>query len=157
MALDTYGLWRRLSPLPGGSRVFSAGVCLRAPYFATVLPHVSTLRPGYCEVRAPKWVGVHNHLGTFHAIAACNLAEVAMGMLAEATVPRSHRWIPKGMRVDYLTKATTALRAVAALDPVPEFTDSRELEIPVSLQDASGTEVVHAVITVWVTPRAASA
>ncbi len=25
--------------------------------------------------------------GTFHAIAACNLAEAAMGMLSEATVP----------------------------------------------------------------------
>jgi Domain of unknown function (DUF4442) len=32
---------------------------------------------------------------TVHAIASCNAAEVAMGMLMEATVPRSHRWIPK--------------------------------------------------------------
>jgi Domain of unknown function (DUF4442) len=38
---------------------------------------------------------VYNHLHTVHAIASCNAAEVAMGMLMEATVPRSHRWIPK--------------------------------------------------------------
>jgi hypothetical protein len=41
---------------------------------------------------------VYNHLGAVHAIASCNAAEVAMGMLMEATVPRSHRWIPKAYK-----------------------------------------------------------
>jgi acyl-coenzyme A thioesterase PaaI-like protein len=65
------------------------------PYFASVLPHVVRMEPGLAEVRVPKWFMVYNHLHTVHAIAACNAAEVAMGMLMEATVPRSHRWIPK--------------------------------------------------------------
>jgi uncharacterized protein DUF4442 len=60
-----------------------------------VLPHVVRMEPGLAEVRVPKWFMVYNHLHTVHAIAACNAAEVAMGMLMEATVPRSHRWIPK--------------------------------------------------------------
>jgi Domain of unknown function (DUF4442) len=47
------------------------------------------------------WFYVYNHLHTVHAIASCNSAEVAMGMLMEATVPRSHRWIPKAMTVQY--------------------------------------------------------
>jgi hypothetical protein len=67
----------------------------RVPYFASVMPHVVRMEPGLAEVRIPKWVMVYNHLGTVHAIASCNAAEVAMGMLMEATVPRSHRWIPK--------------------------------------------------------------
>ncbi|MGA9871447.1 MAG: hotdog fold domain-containing protein [Rhodococcus sp. (in: high G+C Gram-positive bacteria)] len=151
----TYALWRRLPRNRFGSALFSAGMCVRVPYFGSVLPYVRSLEPGRCEVSAPKWWGVRNHLGTFHAIAACNLAEVAMGMLAEATVPPSHRWIPKAMTVRYIGKATTSLTAVAELDEVPDFEavgDGAEVQIPVSIRDRSGAEVVHAEITVWVSP-----
>jgi hypothetical protein len=37
------------------------------------------------------------HLGQ----SVINSTEVAMGMLMEATVPRSHRWIPQAMTVQY--------------------------------------------------------
>ena len=92
---STYAAWRRLSGRPGGTRLFSAAAMARVPYFASVLPHVVRMEPGLAEVRVPKWFMVYNHLHTVHAIASCNAAEVAMGMLMEATVPRSHRWIPK--------------------------------------------------------------
>ena len=58
--------------------------------------------------RGLKWFFVYNHLHTVHAIASCNAAEIAMGMLMEATVPTSHRWIPKSMNVQYLEKAPPA-------------------------------------------------
>jgi hypothetical protein len=48
-----------------------------------------------------EWFFVYNHLHTVHAIASCNAAEIAMGMMMEATVPTSHRWIPKAMTVRY--------------------------------------------------------
>ena len=56
-----------------------------------------------------------------------------------------------------LEKATTSLRACAELDP-PDFTqmtegsDGFELVVPVTVTDRSGTEVLHADITTWVTP-----
>jgi hypothetical protein len=106
------------------------------------------------DAREHQWFFVYNHLHTVHAIASCNAAEVAMGMPMEATVPRSHRWIPKAMTVQYLEKATTSLRARAQLEP-PDFTritDGFELVVPVTVTDRSGTEVVHADITTWVTP-----
>ena len=78
------------------------------------------MEPGFAEVAVPKWFFLYNHLHTVHAIASCNAAEMAMGMLMEATVPTSHRWIPKAMNVQYLEKATTSLRAQARLDP-PDF------------------------------------
>jgi hypothetical protein len=90
-------------------------------------------------------VFVHNHLHTVHAIAACNAAEMAMGMLMEATVPRTHRWIPKAMTGQYLAKATTSLRAQARLDP-PDFsqlTGGVDLVVPVRVTDRSGTEVAR--------------
>jgi acyl-coenzyme A thioesterase PaaI-like protein len=114
---------------------------IRVPYFASVLPRVVRMEPGLAEVTVPKWFFVHNHLSTVHAIASCNAAEMAMGMLMEASVPTSHRWIPKGMTVRYLEKATTSLRATARIE-VPDFTTITQ-----------GTElVVHADITTWVTP-----
>jgi acyl-coenzyme A thioesterase PaaI-like protein len=150
---STYSAWRRLSGRPGGTWLFSAAAMARVPYFASVLPHIVRMEPGLAEVRIPKWVFVYNHLHTVHAIASCNAAEVAMGMLMEATVPRSHRWIPKAMNVQYLAKATTSLRAQAHLDP-PDFagvTDGFELVVPVTVTDRDGNEVVHADITTWIT------
>jgi acyl-coenzyme A thioesterase PaaI-like protein len=151
---STYAAWRRLSGRPGGTRLFSVAAMARVPYFASVMPHVVRMEPGLAEVRIPKWFMVYNHLNTVHAIASCNAAEVAMGMLMEATVPRSHRWIPKAMTVQYLGKATTSLHACARLDP-PDFahiTDGVDIVVPVSVTDRSGNEVVHADITTWVTP-----
>jgi acyl-coenzyme A thioesterase PaaI-like protein len=133
--------------------MFSLAAMARVPYFASVLPHVRRMEPGLAEVDVPKWFLVHNHLKTVHAIASCNAAEMAMGMLMEATVPTTHRWIPKAMNVQYLQKATTSLRATARID-VPDFgsaTEGFELVVPVSVTDRGGTEVVHADITTWVT------
>lgn len=153
-ATTTYRMWQRLEGLPMGSRLFSAAAMTRVPYFASVLPHVRLMEPGLAEVDVPKWFFVHNHLHTVHAIASCNAAEMAMGMLMEATVPTSHRWIPKSMNVQYLQKATTSLRATASIDP-PDFsaiTEGVEVVVPVRVTDRSDTEVVHADITTWVTP-----
>jgi acyl-coenzyme A thioesterase PaaI-like protein len=147
-------MWKRLASQPGGSRLFSAAAMVRVPYFASIVPHVVRMEPGYAEVMVPKWFLVYNHLRTVHAIASCNAAEIAMGMLMEATVPTSHRWIPKSMTVQYLQKATTSLRARAGLEP-PDFgaiADGTEIVVPVSVIDRSGAEVVHAEITTRVTP-----
>lgn len=162
----TYSLRKRLPANLLGNALFSAGMIAKVPYFGTVLPLVQEMRPGYCRVVSPNWFGVHNHLGTFHAIAACNLAETAMGMLMEATVPSSHRWIPKAMNVQYLAKGTTRLTAHAELareagtaddgSAVPiDFAalgDGADVVVSVRVCDTSGTEVVHADITTWVTP-----
>ena len=149
----TYRAWKQLSERPGGTRLFSAAAMVRVPYFASVLPHVLVMEPGLAEVAVPKWFFVYNHLHTVHAIASCNAAEVAMGMAMEATVPTTHRWIPKAMTVQYLAKATSSLRAVAEFD-VPDFgaiTDGTEITVPVRITDRGGVEVVHADITTWVT------
>jgi acyl-coenzyme A thioesterase PaaI-like protein len=154
MPTTTYRMWQRLSAVPTGTRLFSAAAAARVPYFASIVPHVVRMEPGLAEVTVPKWFFIYNHLHTVHAIASCNAAEMAMGMLMEATVPTSHRWIPKAMTVTYLAKATTSLRATARLDP-PDFaliTEGADIVVPVSVTDRHGVEVVHADITTWVTP-----
>lgn len=69
-------LWGKAKGCALTRGIFSAGYALKAPYFRTVLPRVQELEPGSdCTVRVPKWWGVDNHIGTFHAIAALNGAE----------------------------------------------------------------------------------
>src|SRR5699024_7680612 len=129
-------LWQKLSRQPLGRWLFTQGVCFKAPYFRTVHPRIRELRPGLCRVRAPNRRGVRNHIGTYHAIASCNMAEIAAGVMTEATVPPSHRWIPSGMTVDYNAKATTGVTAIARLDRIPEFDDDPfDLVVPVDVLD----------------------
>ncbi|RAV34148.1 hotdog fold domain-containing protein [Corynebacterium heidelbergense] len=155
---NTYKLWQKWSKKPFGSRIFSLGASLWAPYFVTVLPHVHEMRPGYAKVHVPKWWLVNNHIGTFHAIAACNAAEMAMGMLAEASLPSTHRWLPMGMRTQYKAKTKGALTATATAE-LPDFStitrESGGQKVPVIIhfEDAEGKESVYAEIDIWVTAK----
>ena len=89
---------------------------------------------------------MQNHIGTFHAIAMCNMAEVAAGVLAEVMTPATHRWIPKGMTVQYLKKAETSLRAIATLPVATKFAEARDLPVNVDVLDDNGEKVFNAVI-----------
>jgi len=146
-------LWGRFSGSAIGRWMFSRSICHSAPYFATIKPRVLALEEGLCQVSMRKRRRVHNHIRTVHAIAICNLAEMAAGVMCEATVPRSHRWIPKGMQVDYLKKADSDLVASAQLKEIPHFSEAQDLEVPVSVVNREGEEVVHARIKMWITPR----
>lgn len=153
---STLRLWKKATKLPLGSRLFTAAVSLKAPYFRTALPHVVEMEPGRCVVTGPLWWGNKNHIGTFHVIAACNLAEFAMGMVAEATVPATHRWIPVGMTTTYPAKATGGLTVTAELEEIPDFsaiTDGTDLPVHVRFVDAAGIEPITAVITIRVSPK----
>ena len=57
----TYRMWKRLSERPGGTRLFSAAAMVRVPYFASIVPHVVRMEPGFAEVTVPKWFFVYNH------------------------------------------------------------------------------------------------
>jgi acyl-coenzyme A thioesterase PaaI-like protein len=148
-------IFDRLSSLPGGTRLFTGAVCLKAPYFAGIRPHVVALRPGHCEVRIRDRRGVHNHLGTVHAIAMCNMAELAGGLMTDVSIPAGHRWIPRGMSVEYLAKARGDLRAVASMEERPSFEEPCDLPVEVAVLDHAETTVMRARITMRVSPRPA--
>ena len=146
-------IWNRLSALPFGKWLFAKLVCVKAPYFSSINPRFVEFRPGYCVVTMKKRRSVTNHIGTVHAIAVCNLAELAAGTMTEATVPPTHRWIPKGMTVEYLKKTPTDLRAVATLDPIPVFGGAADVPVPVVVTDTKDNVVFRAVITMHISPR----
>jgi acyl-coenzyme A thioesterase PaaI-like protein len=155
----SYGLntvlesWQRASSSAFGRWLFARAVCRRAPYFGTIKPYFLELAPAVCRVGMRKRRGVENHIRTVHALAMGNLCELAAGMVIEVTLPTTLRWIPRGMTIEYLRKAETGVTATARLTK-SEWTGGPEsVGVPVSVVDESGTEVVRAVITMYVTPK----
>ncbi|MFC3550947.1 hotdog fold domain-containing protein [Lysobacter cavernae] len=154
MSVSVLSLYRRLTRWPAGHWLFSRAVCFKAPYFATIAPLVVSLAPGRCEVRIHDRRRVHNHIGTVHAIALCNLAELSAGIMTDATIPASMRWIPKGMTVEYLKKAVGTLHGVATPDiAVVEAANGYDLPVSVAVTDAAGDTVFRARIAMWVSPK----
>ncbi len=148
-ALD---MWERLSRRPFGKAIFSKVICWKAPYFSTIAPRFEELRPGYAKVAMKKRRAVHNHIGTVHAIAVCNLAELGAGTLMEASLPSSMRWLPRGMNVQYLKKAETDLVAECTAADFGEG-PARDVTVSVDVKDAQGQVVTHADIAMYLSPR----
>lgn len=112
------------------------------------------LEVGRCEVRIADRRRVHNHIGTVHAIALCNLAELSAGLMAEVTVPVNMRWILRSMTVGYLAKARGAMQALAVPESaVRESVSGCVWPVTVSVRDDGGQEVFRARIEMWVSPR----
>lgn len=147
-------LYNRLARKPGGRWLFSRLVCFKAPYFASIAPRIHSLAPGRGEATIAHRRRVTNHIGTVHAIALCNLAEFIGGLTCDVSIPTSMRWIPKGMTVEYLKKATGTMRAVAtpAFEPKPADA-GYDLPMQVDVTDAQGDTVFRATIAMWVSPR----
>lgn len=151
--MSTLALWQKLENKPFGKKIFSKGLCLKAPYFGSIKPHFVELKPDYGEVSIRKRRAVLNHIGTVHAIAMCNMAELAGGTMTEVTVPPSHRWIPKGMTVEYLKKASSDLVAIATPAAKMDLSVASDYKVNVEVKDTSGDVVFRAFITMWISPK----
>ena len=97
---------------------------------------------------------MQNHIGTVHVIAICNALEAAMGAMAEASIPKHLRWIPKGMDVRYTAKATSDITAIAEVAP-GAWENGPELPVTVTAYRDDGTVVVEGTIHLWVTEKPA--
>ena len=113
----TLSIYRKLEKWPFGNKIFSMMISRVAPYFATINPYISELMPNQCTCIVKKQKRVFNHIKTVHVIAICNGLEMAMGVMAEASIPKHLRCIPKGMTVDYTAKAGSDIRCVAKVNP----------------------------------------
>ncbi|WP_338748001.1 hotdog fold domain-containing protein [Janibacter alittae] len=153
MAQQTFTLYKRIARLPRGKEIFSLFYSRKAPYFATVRPKVREVRPNYAELSIANRKAVHNHIGTLHAIAVCNGLEAAMGLLAEATCPGGMRWLPRGLRVDYLAKSTTDLLCIAETDASDWARGPGDVDIRVKAVRTDGVVAVEGVIPVYVSMK----
>lgn len=128
-----------------GNKNYGEAIGKIAPYFDTIKPEFVDLKPGYCEIVIKNTHSVHNHLGTVHAIAMCNGAELVAGLMTDVSIPEGRRWIPIGMTVKYLAMAKTDLKVVAQGRDI-DWTVMGEIEVPVEITDSNGISVLAAKI-----------
>ncbi len=143
-------VYNKLHGLPLGKYLFSRIICLMAPYFKTIKPRFVELKPGYCEIRMKNRKAIRNHLNSVHAIAMCNLCELAGGTALDVTLPSHLRWIPRGMEVQYIKMAKTNLKGTCSI-PGDTIKGKGSLPVTVSVTDTGGIEVMKAIINMHIT------
>jgi acyl-coenzyme A thioesterase PaaI-like protein len=143
--------WDRLHRLPGGKRLFSTMVGLAAPYTGSIGAVVDELEAGRARVHLRDRRAVRQHLGSVHAIALCNLAELCGNLAVAYGLPDGMRFNVAGLAIDYLKKARGTITAETVVD-VPRGSERLELAVPVSLRDPAGDEVARATLRTLIGP-----
>jgi len=147
----TLNMYQRLTRLPLGNILFSRGLALRAPYFASIRPLVVECRPGYCRVRMRDRRSVRNHIGSINAGAMCTLSELTGGLAVDVSIPTNLRWIPKAMSVEYLKKAKGTITGICEFDP--DSLVPGDVQLPLELQDEAGDTVLRARISFYISEK----
>lgn len=138
-------LWRTLSPLPGGRWLFARIFARTVPYSASTRPSVRRLEPGYAEVSIPDRRANRQHLGSVHAIALMNVAEMASGLAMTAGLPAGVRGIVREMRMEYMRKARGTITAVSRV-AIPTVTADQDFDVTADCLDPSGAVVARATV-----------
>jgi acyl-coenzyme A thioesterase PaaI-like protein len=133
-------LWRRLAPLPGGRWLFSKLFGFMVPYSGSVGPRICVLEPGHAEVEIPDRRSNRQHLGSVHAIALMNLAEITSGLAMTAGLPPTVRGIVTTLSMTYHKKARGRIRAIAHV-AVPTVSEDRDFDVMAECFDREGARV----------------
>ena len=142
----------RLSPLPGGKKMFSRLVGLMAPYTGTIGAEVVEVSKGYARVRLADRRAVRNHLDCVHAIALANLAELTGNLALSYSMPDDARFIVAGMEIEYLKKARGPIVGECECE-IPPDSEKREYPTPVRMLNRDGVVVATATLRTLVGPK----
>jgi acyl-coenzyme A thioesterase PaaI-like protein len=133
-------LWRRLSPLPGGPWLFSKLFGFAVPYSGSVGPRIRVLEPGHAVVEISDRRSNRNHLGSVHAIALTNLAEITSGLALMTGLPPTVRGIVTSLAMTYHKKARGRIRAVSRV-ALPAVSEDRDFDVTAECFDREGVLV----------------
>jgi uncharacterized protein (TIGR00369 family) len=132
-----------LASLPGGKTLFTFLLGRLTPYSGSIGARVEELAPGWCRVALPDRRRVRNHLGSIHAMALANLAEMASGLAVLVGLPANVQGIVTGFSITYMKKARGRLIAECRAERL-DVTAEQEYEAAVAITDAAGDVVARA-------------
>ena len=142
------GLWRRLSRMPGGRRVFARVLARTVPYSGSIRPDVLELEPGHARVAIDERRALRNHFRSIHAIALANLGELASGLAMTVALPEGVRGIPTRIEIEYLKKARGRIVADGRATLPPVVSGDTDATATAELRDEAG-DVVASVVVRW--------
>ena len=137
--------WRKLSPLPGGSWLFTQLVKWMIPYTGSVSPRVETLEPGFARISIAQRRRLEQHLGSIHAIALMNVAEFASGAAVTTALPAGYRGIVTKMTIDYFKKGRGTVTAESR-PTLPDLTVEGEYDFISEITDQKGDLIARATV-----------
>lgn len=138
--------WRQLSAIPGGPWLFSTLLGWRVPYSGSVSPRVLVLEPGHARVRIVDRRALRQHLGSVHAVALMNVAELASGLAMLGALPAGMRGIVVRIGIEYFKKARGVLEAESRSVVPPDLPEG-EYDFTSEVTDAAGDVVARATVT----------
>lgn len=139
--------WNTIASLPGGKWLFSRLLGRVVPYTGSIGATVQILKPGHCEVVLRDRRKVRNHLRSVHAIALCNLGEMATGLALLNSLPDQARGILTNLSITYMKKARGQLTGSCHCD-IPTDNQEHEHLLTGEIRDTEG-ELVAEVKAHW--------
>jgi uncharacterized protein (TIGR00369 family) len=126
--------------------LFSRLIGFAVPYSGSIGARATFLEPGRATVTLRDQRAVRNHLGSVHAVALVNLAELSSGMAMLAALEPGARGIVTGIRIHYHRKARGQLTATGTAAP-PTVVEPTEALAHAEVRDATGEVVAEATVT----------
>lgn len=149
--MNVQKLYNTCCQFPFGRWIFAKLVCFNVPYFANIKPVVEHIDGGNVMISLKQRRAVQNHIKTVNIIALCNLCEMTMGMAAETAIPLDLRWIPSGMKTNYILKATG--RLTAKTDIGSDLFQVGRIVVPVKVTNENNELVMTADIELYITKK----
>ncbi len=131
---------------------FARSTSARAPLLAALQVRFEELRPGLCRAAIDAHRRVRTGDGAIDSLAVGALAQLAASMVVEVSAPESMQWWPRGLTIEHLRRAESVVVALARLDKT-EWSDGSMVGVPVTVRDATGSEVARAVVSFAVAAR----
>jgi len=145
--MQLLGLWQRFRGMPFGRALFGIMLGRVVPYSGSIGATVLELEPGHARLALRDRRAVRNHLGSVHAIALANLAELTSGLAMTTVLPARARGIVRRIETTYVKKARGTLVCESRVS-LPAVTGDMDFEVGAEIRDTGG-DVVASIRVLW--------